>query len=51
MASNTVIKEVERSGMSITKDKLIDLIKKSTQTTFTLSQSPNSKISIVVIGG
>lgn len=49
MASNTILKEVEKSGMSITKDKLIDLIKKSNQQTFTISQSPNSKSSVVII--
>ena len=49
MASNTVIKEVERSGTSITKEKLIDLIKKSNQATFTFSQSPNSKSAVVIV--
>lgn len=49
MASNAIIKEVERSGTSITKEKLIDLIKKSNQQTFTFSQNPNSKGAVVII--
>ena len=47
--SNQVIKELERSGLSITKDKLLDLIKKSNQQTFTFSQSPTNKQVVVVI--
>jgi hypothetical protein len=49
MASNTIIKEVERSGMSITKDKLIEMIKKSSQTTFSILQNPNSKEAVVLV--
>jgi hypothetical protein len=49
MAGNTVIKEVEKAGMSISKDKLIDLIKKSNQAKFTFSQNPNSKQAVVVV--
>ncbi len=47
--SNQLIKEAQKSGLSITKDKLIDAIKKSSQTTFALSKSPNSKEAIVVV--
>ena len=51
MAGNTVIKEVEKAGMSISKDKLLDLIKKSNQTTFTFSQNHNSKQAVVLVNG
>lgn len=47
--SNQLIKEAQKSGLSITKDKLIDAIKKSSQTTFAISKSPNSKEAIVVV--
>ena len=49
MASNTVIKEVQKAGLTITKDKLIEKIKQSSQQTFTISQSPNSKQAVVII--
>ncbi len=49
MASNTVIKEVQKSGMTISKEKLIEMIRKSSQTTFSILQSPNSKEAVVVI--
>ena len=47
--SNQIIKELEKSGLSISKDKLLDLIKKSNQQTFTFSQNQVSKQVIVVI--
>ena len=47
--SNQLVKEAQKSGMSISKDKLIEAIKKSSQTTFAISQSPNSKQAVVVI--
>jgi hypothetical protein len=47
--SNQLVKEAQKSGMSISKDKLMEAIKKSSQTTFTISQSPNSKQVVVVI--
>jgi hypothetical protein len=40
---------VENAGTSISKEMLIDLIKKSSQQTFTISQSPISKQSLVII--
>ena len=49
MATNQTIKEVERSGTLITKEKLIDLIKKSPSQSFTYSQNPNSKTAVVVV--
>ena len=49
MASNQTIREVERSGTLITKEKLLDLIKKSPNQSFTYSQSPNSKTAVIVV--
>ena len=42
-------KLVEKSGTSITKEKLLDLIRKSPQKQFTYSQAPNSKSFTVVV--
>jgi len=47
--SNQLVKEAQKSGMSITKDKLLDLIKKSNQQSFTISLNPNAKQTVVVI--
>ena len=47
--SDQLANQVKKTGMSITKDKLIDLIKKSPSQSFTVSQSPNSKAIVVVI--
>ena len=47
--SNQLVKEAQKSGMSITKDRLLDLIKKSNQQSFTISLNPNSKQTVVVI--
>jgi hypothetical protein len=47
--SNQLVKEVQKSGMSITKDRLLDLIKKSHQQSFIISLNPNSKQTVVVI--
>lgn len=47
--SHPVIKEVEKSGIKISKEKLIEMIRKSSQTTFSILQSPNSKETVVVI--
>ena len=49
MASNQTIKEVERSGTLITKEKLLDLIKKSPNQSFTYSQNPNTKEAVVLV--
>ena len=49
MATNIVIKELEKAGLSISKEKLIELIKKSNQQYFTLSQNSITKQSVVVI--
>ena len=50
MSIESITKEVAKSGMSISKEKLIELVKKSSQQSFTISQNPNSKSVIVVIG-
>jgi len=47
--SDTLAKSVEKSGTSISKDKLLDLIRKSPNKQFTYSQSPNSKVVTVVL--
>jgi len=47
--SDTLAKSVEKSGTSISKEKLLDLIRKSPNKQFTYSQSPNSKMVTVVI--
>jgi len=47
--SNQLVKEVQKSGMTISKEKLIEMIRKSSQTTFSILQSPNSKEKTVVI--
>ena len=47
--SDTLAKSVEKSGTSISKDKLLDLIRKSPNKQFTCSQSPNSKVVTVVV--
>ena len=47
--SDQLANQVKKTGMSITKDKLIDLIKKSQSQSFTVSQSQNSKTIVVVV--
>lgn len=47
--SDTLAKSVEKSGTSISKDKLLDLIRKSPNKQFTYSQSQNSKVMTVVV--
>jgi len=47
--SNQLIKEAQKSGMFISKEKLIEILKQSSIKEFTISQSPNSKQAVVVI--
>ena len=47
--SNQLIKEAQKSGMFISKEKLIETLKQSNAKEFTISQSPNSKQAVVVI--
>ena len=49
MSIEAITKEVAKSGMSISKEKLLDSIKKSNQQMFTICQSPNLKTTVVVI--
>jgi hypothetical protein len=46
---NLAAKEVQKSGITITKDRLIEMIRKSTQQSFMISQSQTEKTSVVVI--
>ncbi len=47
--SDQLAKQIERSGTKISKDKLLELIRKSSAREFTFSQSPNSRTIVVVI--
>lgn len=47
--SQEAIKLTEKAGMTISKDKLLEAIRKSPNKQFTCSQSPNSKLVIVII--
>lgn len=47
--SQEAIKLTEKAGTSISKDKLLEAIRKSPNKQFTYSQSPSSKVLTVVI--
>lgn len=47
--SNDLVKATEKSGTKISKEKLIEAIKKSPQREFSFSQNPNSKELVVAI--
>ena len=47
--SDTVAKSVEKAGTSISKEKLLETIRKSPNKQFTYSQSPNAKAMTVVV--
>ena len=47
--SQQLIKETEKAGTKITKEKLIEAIKKSPQKEYSFSGSHNSKTVVVVI--
>ena len=47
--SDQLAKQVQSSGTKISKDKLIEAIKKSPQREFSFFQSPNSKDLVVVV--
>jgi len=47
--SNDLVKATEKSGTKISKEKLIEAIKKSPQREFSFSQSHNSKELVVAI--
>ncbi len=47
--SDQLAKQIEKSGTKLTKDKLLDLIRRNSAREFTFSQSPNSKTIVVTI--
>ena len=47
--SDTIAKSIEKSGTYISKEKLLEAIRKSPNKQFTYSQSPNSKVVTVVV--
>ena len=47
--SQEAIKLTEKAGTSISKDKLLEAIRKSPNKQFTYSQSPNSKLITVIV--
>jgi len=47
--SEQLAKQVEKSGTKMSKDKLLDLIRRSPAQEFKFTQSPNSKTIIVII--
>lgn len=47
--SDQQAKQIEKSGTKMTKEKLLELIRRSPSREFTFSQSPNSKTVVVVI--
>lgn len=47
--SNDLVKATEKSGTKISKEKLIEAIKKTPQREFSFSQSQNSKNGVVSI--
>ena len=47
--SQEAIKLTEKAGTTISKDKLLELIRKSPNKQFTYSQSPSSKLMTVVV--
>ena len=47
--SNEAVKLTEKAGTSISKDKLLEAIRKSPNKQFTYSQTPNSKVVTVVV--
>jgi hypothetical protein len=47
--SDQQAKQIEKSGTKMTKDKLLELIRKHPSREFTFSQSVNSKTIVVVI--
>ena len=47
--SDTIAKSVEKSGTKMTKEKLLEAIRKSPQKVFSFSQSPSSQVVTVVV--
>ena len=49
MNTSDLIKGTEKAGTKISKEKLIEALRKSTQKEFSFSQSQNSKMVVVVL--
>ena len=47
--SDAIAKSIEKAGTSISKEKLLEAIRKSPNKQFTYSQSQNSKVLTVVV--
>jgi hypothetical protein len=47
--SDTLAKQIEKSGTKMTKEKLLELIRKCPSKEFTFSQSPNSKTVVISV--
>ena len=47
--SDTIAKSVEKSGTKMTKEKLLEAIRKSPLKEYSFSQSQNSKVVTVVV--
>ena len=43
--------QIKKTGLSVTKEKLLEMIRRSTQQSFTISPSQNGKTTVVVING
>lgn len=51
MELSSIEREINKNGLSISKEKLIEMIKKSSQQSFSIQQSKNNKLKIIVIQG
>ena len=49
--SDQIANQIKKTGLSVTKEKLLEMIRKSTQQSFTISPSQNGKTIVVVING
>jgi hypothetical protein len=47
--SAEAVKQVEKSGLRMVKDKVLDIIRKSPSKEFMFSQVPNSKDIVIVV--
>jgi hypothetical protein len=49
MDLTNISKEINKNGLLISKEKLIELIKKSAQQNFSIQQSTNNKLKVILI--
>jgi hypothetical protein len=49
MSTNDLIKYTEKAGTKISKEKLIEALRKTTQKEFSFSQAQNNKMVVVVL--